>query len=208
MRSAMGNAALSGGDDRPAAHAASSERTEDSRAHRWAAEVFQLLRERADLDALEEASDDELELTKRLVLGVLPQRSGERQWDRQIGPFYSWRAVAVLLGGVTRPTVDNRRKDREILGVKTSDDRWLYPTFQWLVRDGSWTALPHLRRVLEVLVPERHDSGLHAAWWLRTPNRLLAGRAPARWMAEGGDVQRLLTAARAEADALDPALPA
>lgn len=169
-------------------------------------EIASALKEQADLPAIARVDQDELDKTLSVVLRSLPRRSGNDRWDEAIGPFYSWSAVSKILGDVTRPTVDNHRNAHEILGVKSQDNRWLYPSFQWMKVDKQLRPLPMLSDVLEVLEPELHDEGLHAAWWLVTPNRRLGGTRPVDWMRQERSLRRLLKAAQAERDSLDPAL--
>ncbi len=65
------------------------------------------------------------ELAARMM-AVVPERS---PWDR-LGPFYSSKGIAATLGGISRQAVEERRRRRTLIALKTADDVWVYPAFQ------------------------------------------------------------------------------
>lgn len=65
--------------------------------------------------SLEELGSPE-ELAERMVATV-PEPS---PWG-ELGPFYSTRKVAKLLGGVSRQAIADRRKRGTLLGLRTAD---------------------------------------------------------------------------------------
>ena len=60
------------------------------------------------------------------MLATVPDRS---PWDR-LGPFYSSKGIAATLGGISRQAVEERRRRRTILALRTADGEWVYPAFQ------------------------------------------------------------------------------
>ena len=46
------------------------------------------------------------------------------------GPFYSTAGLARVLGGVSRQAIEERRRRRTVLALRTADDAWVYPAFQ------------------------------------------------------------------------------
>lgn len=66
------------------------------------------------------------ELVDRM-LAVVPNRS---PWNG-LGPFYSTRAVAQVLGGITRQAIEDRRRRHRIVALRTADGGWVYPAFQF-----------------------------------------------------------------------------
>ncbi|MGH9139489.1 MAG: hypothetical protein ACRD0G_20960 [Acidimicrobiales bacterium] len=60
------------------------------------------------------------------MLATLPDRS---PWN-DLGPFYSTRGMARVLGDITRQAMDDRRRRRKIVALRTADDHWVYPAFQ------------------------------------------------------------------------------
>ncbi len=95
----------------------------------------------------------------------------------QVGPdFYDVRAMADALTAhdaepVTPAELEERRTRHEVLGVRTADEQWIFPT--WQVNDA--VVLPGLDEVLTAFAG-------HPAWsvalWLRTPREELAERTP------------------------------
>lgn len=101
---------------------------------RWVADVSDQLAAglRRRVEALRAAGHDPStlgapdELVGRM-LAVVPNRS---PWSG-LGPFYSTKAVAQLLGSVTRQAVEDRRRRHRIVGLRTADGGWVYPAFQF-----------------------------------------------------------------------------
>ena len=102
----------------------------------------------------------------------------------QVGPdFYDVHAMAEALTGVdagpvTLDEVEQRRVRHEVLGVRTADEQWIFPT--WQVIDG--VVLRGLDEVLAVFAG-------HPAWsvgiWLRSPREELGERTPYETLVAG-----------------------
>lgn len=95
----------------------------------------------------------------------------------QVGPdFYDVHAMADALTApdadpVTPAELEERRTRHEVLGVRTADEQWIFPTWQV----GEAEVLPGLGDVLSAFAG-------HPAWsvalWLRTPREELGDRTP------------------------------
>src|SRR6187200_3087245 len=72
-----------------------------------------------------EALGDSDALADRMLASV-PEPS---PWA-ELGPFYSTTGIARVLGGVSRQAVEERRRRRTILALRTADNVWVYPAFQ------------------------------------------------------------------------------
>jgi len=106
------------------------------------------------------------ELAERMAAVVpLPSPVNDR-----IGPFYRGEQVARLLG-VTRQAVHERAKKENLLALRTADDAWVYPTFQF---DG--------RRIVAglpaVLAALKGADRWAVAAWLVSPTAALGGKTP------------------------------
>lgn len=94
-----------------------------------AAEVRRQLRARGGGSA-----GDPHEVATRMV-ATIPDRS---PWNA-LGPFYSTSGIAKVLGGVTRQAIEERRRRRRLIALRTQDGTWVYPSFQL---DGRSRLLP------------------------------------------------------------------
>jgi DNA-binding transcriptional MerR regulator len=127
-------------------------------------------------------------LAGRLMSSV-PQPS---EWDERAGPFYTTRAVCERLGGISRQAVLERRRRGSILGLKTADGVWVYPTWQFL-DDGRLR--PGLRDVLGPFA-ERGIDGWEVAAWLESTSKDLGGASPRNYLLTMGEAGLLTTMAR------------
>src|SRR3954468_15219180 len=84
------------------------------------------------------------ELAERM-LAALP---GPSPW-RELGPCYSSKGIGRALGGVSRQAVEERRRRRTILALRTSDGVWVYPAFQLDARNQVLAGLPAVLQALE-----------------------------------------------------------
>lgn len=110
--------------------------------------------------------------------------------DALIGPFYDADGVGALLGGLSRRVVAVRRDAGELLGVKTADGTWIYPTFQF-----AGTAVhPALRQAIKALADSPRWS---VALWFVTENPELDEKTPVEWAQQDGDLGTLLRSAKA-----------
>jgi len=167
---------------------------------RWVADVSCQLVEglRQRIEAFRAAGGDPAslgspdELADRM-LAVVPTRSA---WNA-LGPFYTTRSVASILGGVSRQAVEDRRRRRRILAIRTDDGVWLYPAFQF---DADNRVLRGLTDVLAVLA----GSGLSewtVASALVAAQPDLGGRSIVEHLRAGGPLEPVLDLCRATAAA-------
>lgn len=134
------------------------------------------------------------ELAQRM-LAVVPVSVPRNAMADQVGPtFYDTTGVTVLLAPpganpISKQAVEQRRKRGTVLALKTSDKKWIYPTWQFVDHE----VLPGLSEVLLVF-------GEAPAWsvatWLTTPASDLEGASPADWLREGRDRGSVLRAAQ------------
>lgn len=116
-------------------------------------------------------------------------------WRRHLGPLLNTSQVADLLGVGTRQAVNDRVRRRRILAFPTGERDLAYPAFQF---DDRGAPYPALAPVLEAFATARL-SPLTTSSWFVTPQAQLDGDTPAGWLAEGGDSELLVVAARRSA---------
>jgi hypothetical protein len=107
----------------------------------------------------------------------------------EIGPFYDTASVQTLLGDVSQQAVEARRQKHTILAVKTSDRRWVYPTFQFTGSDVDPTLVPAIQAFWDA-------PAWSAALWFVTPNPDLDDATPLEWTRTGLPSDALVTSAR------------
>lgn len=98
----------------------------------------------------------------------------------RLGPFWSQSKVAEALagpGGVpkSRQTLNERRKSGALLGLRTADNKTIYPVRQFHRVNGVVEVKPGVKAVLSVL---RDQDPWTVALFLRTPAPELARRTP------------------------------
>lgn len=93
----------------------------------------------------------------------------------RIGPFYDTNGVMHVLGDVSKQAIEDRRKRGKILAAKTSDRRWVYPTFQFIGDQVDPWLLPAIKALASVPDWSR-------ALWFVTPNDDLGGDTPLHWV--------------------------
>lgn len=123
----------------------------------------------------------------RLALLVPLVQSGN-QMAELVGPFYDTAGMRTLLGS-TRQAIHDRMVRGTLLGVRTAEGQWIYPTFQF---DGS---LPR-RELADLLKALRGGPRWSVAVWLRTPDEELDDLSPEQWLSKGGDRDVVLRLAR------------
>lgn len=128
------------------------------------------------------------ELARRMLAAV-PAPS---PWDDLVGPFYGTGQVTKLLGGISRQALDDRRKRRTLLGLKTTDGVLVYPLFQF---DSGNRILPGLSEVLQCFAGSDVDDWA-VAGWLISPLRSLENRSVVDWLRHRGELQPVLALAR------------
>jgi hypothetical protein len=131
------------------------------------------------------AADD---LAARMV-ATLPQPS---PWP-DLGPFYSTKGIARVLGGVSRQAVDDRRRRRTLFALRTKDGVWVYPRFQLDERNR---VLPGLADVLACFEPDTIDDWTLASL-LTSPQEALGGRSVIAHLRAGRPLEPVLALCRA-----------
>lgn len=91
-----------------------------------------------------------------------------------VGPFYDTAGVMKLLGNVTKQAVDDRRRKAGVLALRTSDGKWVYPTFQFSNGEVAGALLPAVRAL-------RDCPAWSVAQWFVTENDDLDGMSPIDW---------------------------
>jgi hypothetical protein len=114
------------------------------------------------------------------MLAAVPQPS---PWA-ELGPFYSTTGLARVLGGVSRQAVEERRRRRTVLALRTSDGAWVYPAFQL---DDRNQVVGGLAEVLGRFHPGTADDEWMVAAFLVAPQPGLAGDSIVGHLHEGGD---------------------
>jgi hypothetical protein len=114
------------------------------------------------------------------MLAAVPQPS---PWA-ELGPFYSTTGVARVLGGVSRQAVEERRRRRTILALRTADGVWIYPAFQLDERNR---VLRGLAEVLDRFRPQTPDDEWMVASFLAAPQPGLGDRSIVDHLRDGGD---------------------
>jgi hypothetical protein len=110
--------------------------------------------------------------------------------NAQFGPFFRTDQVARLLG-ITRQGVADRLRKRTILGMRTKDGTWVFPTLQFVGR----AVLPGLADVLRRFDPAVADGWAIAAW-LTSPSAALGGMRPIDRILGGDGTPGVLALAR------------
>lgn len=129
-----------------------------------------------DADALGDADS----LAARMLAAV-PEPS---PWA-ELGPFYSTAGVARVLGGISRQAVEERRRRRTILALRTADDVWVYPAFQL---DDRNRVVRGLADVLARFRPANTDDEWMVAAFVAAPQPVLGGRTIPEHLAGGGEL--------------------
>lgn len=138
--------------------------------------------------ALDELFDSPQELVER-SLQVVPDPS---PWNETLGAFYDTTGVRQVLGDISRQAVMDRVKRRTLLGLKTSDGRWVYPVVQFARRNE---VVEGLADVLQSFDPGQVDDWT-VAGWLASDTPSLDGLSPLVWLREGRDPATVLALAR------------
>lgn len=116
----------------------------------------------------------------------------DRFWAEHLGPLLEGNQVQELLGVRSRQAVNDLVRRGRLLALPGPEGRLLYPAFQFSPSGRPYEAMP---KVLAALEEARIDAHTTASWF-KTPQRALGDVTPARWLASGKDVERLVEAAR------------
>jgi hypothetical protein len=127
------------------------------------------------------------ELAARMLAAV-PTPS---PWS-DLGPFYSTSGLARVLGGVSRQAIEERRRRRTVLALRTADDVWVYPAFQL---DDRNRVVPGLADVLERFRPRTADDEWMVAAFVAAPQPGLGDRSIVEHLRSGGDVTQVVALA-------------
>jgi hypothetical protein len=114
------------------------------------------------------------------------------RWDDALGPFYGASQAARVCGGISGQQLDDLRKSRAVLGLKTSDGALVYPVFQFDDQNRVLHGLPDVLRCF----PSGDDDDWAMAGWLISPLRGLEGRSAVQWLREVRDLAPVLVLAR------------
>jgi len=127
------------------------------------------------------------------MLAAVPEPS---PWAA-LGPFYSTAGIARVLGGVSRQAVEERRRRRTILALRTADDVWVYPAFQL---DGRNRVVRGLAEVLARFRPATVDDEWMVAAFVAAPQPELGGGTIVDHLAGGGDLADVVALADERAE--------
>lgn len=159
-----------------------------ARATAEAAAAFQQTLDRFRLTAGEGGFGDPVDLGRRAALLSI----ADRIWLHRIGPLLDGRDVQRLLKVSTRQAVSDLVKRRRLLALPTAAGSLAYPAFQFNQGGRPNPALP---RILEQFAKAAVDAHTIASWFT-TPQSLLRGETPARWLKERRDPSAVIEAAR------------
>src|SRR5262245_31297673 len=125
------------------------------------------------------------------MLATVPEPS---PWT-ELGPYYSTSGIARVLGGVSRQAVEERRRRRTVLALRTADNVWVYPAFQLDEHNQV------VRGLAEVLAPfhPQTDSDWMVASFLAAPQPGLGGLSIVDHLRDGGDLDPVVALARERA---------
>lgn len=151
----------------------------------YTAEVISLLRAaltesltHIEPDDLEEVLGTPSEFAARMAK-LVPCAVEPNPMADLVGPFYDTAGVRTLMG-VSRQALHERSRRGTLLSMATSDDKTIYPTFQFL--DAA--VRPDLTGVLRAF---RDQPRWSVGVWLRTTQSGLDGLSPEAWLRHGGD---------------------
>ncbi len=172
----------------PAAAAAYVRRVSDQVSAELTRRVDALRAQGQDAEALGDADS----LAARMLAAV-PEPS---PWA-ELGPFYSTAGIARVLGGISRQAVEERRRRRTILALRTADDVWVYPAFQL---DDRNRVVRGLADVLARFRPATADDEWMVAAFVAAPQPDLGGRTIAEHLAGGGGLADVVALADERAE--------
>ena len=115
------------------------------------------------------------------MLATVPEPS---PWT-ELGPYYSTAGLARVLGGVSRQAIEERRRRRTVLALRTADDVWVYPAFQL---DDHNRVVRGLADVLDRFHPRARDDEWMVASFLAAAQPGLDGRTVVDHLRAGGDL--------------------
>jgi len=170
--------------------------TADSYVERVSARVSAELARRVDALRAQGHGPDALGDADSLAARMLAAVPEPSPWA-ELGPFYSTTGIARVLGGVSRQAVEERRKRRTILALRTADGVWVYPAFQL---DDRNRVVRGLGDVLARFRPGTADDEWMVAAFVAAPQPDLAGRTIVDHLAVGGDLADVVALADERAE--------
>lgn len=155
-----------------------------------ASESFKEALQELGLDRSTEELGGPKELGRRAALTA----AAEAAWTNHLGPLLDTKQVQELLGVRSRQAVSDLSSRRRLLALPHSGRRVVYPAFQFAASGRPLEALPS---VLTEFVDRRAAaSPWTIASWFVTPQSLLGGWTPARWLKARRDPEKVALAAR------------
>jgi hypothetical protein len=182
--------------DAPSPRAANASTAVDAYVARVSAQVSAELARRVEaLRAQGHAAEDlgDADSLAARMLAAVPEPS---PWA-ELGPFYSTAGIARVLGGVSRQAIEERRRRRTILALRTTDGAWVYPAFQL---DGRNRVVAGVAQVLARFRPDSPDDEWMVAAFLTADQPALGGRSVVDHLRDGGSVDDVLPLATERAD--------
>jgi len=130
----------------------------------WTDEEFELFHSlRQYLDGYDLSTMGSMADLAEKMAGTLPDAGAA--WGPVVGPVYTTASLRRWLG-MSRQAINQHVKEHRILRLVTSDNRSVYPSFQF---DAAGGRLPHLRDILDVLATGVDDPWAWASW-LNSPD--------------------------------------
>jgi hypothetical protein len=123
------------------------------------------------------------------LLKTLPKTS---KWSDVLGPVYTGSSLAAAMG-VSRQTISERAKKRNLVSLPTADSHVLYPSFQF---DADLQPIQGLSDIWRVLTDSGTDEWTCAAWLL-APLQGLNDRNTVAFLKFDGKLEIALGEARA-----------
>lgn len=160
-------------------------------------ELWRLVHEQPTLQAeLDHLSEDQaLELGRQGARAVLAPLA----WSAAVADRWDVRRATEFLG-VSRQALYKRLRNGSALGIPGRGTTW-FPVWQFDPRQRIVRAVTGpIIRAFRAADPEIDPLVIGA--WATTENRLLDGKSPAAWMAEGGRDEPVVLAARRAAQGL------
>ncbi|MDO5672267.1 MAG: hypothetical protein Q4G30_05335 [Actinomycetaceae bacterium] len=135
---------------------------------------------------LADSTASELGRLAKAMLGAPPDLV------EQVGPVCATGDVTAWLG-VSRQALHKALSEYRIVGVKSADKKWFYPTWQFSSGQLSATRIaPVLGRLRKTM------SEIEAASWLVSTRSDLDNLTPAQWITSANPLDKLIAAARKE----------
>lgn len=130
----------------------------------------------------------------RKPLGGEAVNDGSNPGDEIVGPFYDAADLSRWLP-ITKPVLDARITDNEIIACDLADGTWVFPIWQFT---DNRAVHPDLLEVWQVL--RRGADPWTCGIWLCASFDALGGQSPVQWLIGGGNSYLVLVRARADAD--------